>query len=247
MQYLIFLVLGPALIFLGTKGKSRHSSLSGTVAGWTFILLSVQVPGLLFELLKTKYGKLGLGGAPFALFDPSTWNGLHYFLVIGLVIYGLGLIILSLAHEWPAYPLILAGAAMLEYDVLALIVGGIMGSDFFLLALLGIGLKLVIELWTGVMAYCSTFGLLLPAFGRSGGSSSPSPFQGGGDGEGETGLGHMPARIHSAGGTTYYLRQNFGWGAEYVASDDPGDTITISNVYSRTGSEMSTNAGHFYL
>lgn len=57
----------------------------------------------------------------------------------------------------------------------------------------------------------------------------------------------MPGSIHSADGMTYYLRQNLGYGAEYVASDDPDDVIQITNVYSRTSSEMSTNEGHFYF
>ena len=242
MLYLIFLVLGPALIFFGAKTRGR-SQLSVTMLVWTFIWLSVQVPGVLFELLKTKYDKLGLGGSPFVLFDPSTWNGLHYFLVIGLAVYGVGLLFMAVANNWPTYLLILAGVAMLEYDVLAFIVSVFIGSDYFFTAVIGVGLKLVIELWTGVMAYMSTVGIFLPVFG-GGGKKAASRSAGGEDGEGN-GFGSMPSTIYSMDGTTYYLRQNFGWGAEYVASADPSDTVTISNVYSRTGSEMSTDAGPF--
>ncbi len=61
------------------------------------------------------------------------------------------------------------------------------------------------------------------------------------------GSSRMPSSIHSTDGTTYYLRQNLGYGAEYVASDDSSDVIQITNVYSRTDSEMDTNAGHFYF
>ena len=243
MLYLIFLVLGPALIFFGAKTRGRGQP-SVTMLVWTFIWLSVQVPGVLFELLKTKYDKLGLGGSPFVLFDPSTWNGLHYLLVIGLAVYGVGLLFMAVANNWFTYLLILAGVAMLEYDVLAFIVSVFIGSDYFFTAVIGVGLKLVIELWTGIMAYLSTVGIFLPAFGRGGGKQAASRPAEGEDGEGAS-LGSMPSTIYSMDGTTYRLRQNFGWGAEYVASADPSDTVTISNIYSRTGSEMSTDAGHF--
>ncbi len=242
MLYLIFLILGPALIFLGAKTRGRGQP-SVTMLVWTFIWLSVQVPGVLLELLKTKYDKLGLGGSPFVLFDLSTWNGLHYFLVIGLVVYGVGLLFMAVANNWPTYLLILAGVAMLEYDVLAFIVSVFIGSDYFFTAVIGVGLRFVIELWTGLMAYMSTVGIFLPVFGRraqKAASSAPSA-----SGDGETDFGSMPSTIYSMDGTTYYLRTNLGYGAEYVSSTDPDDTITITNVYSRTGSEMSTDAGHF--
>lgn len=62
----------------------------------------------------------------------------------------------------------------------------------------------------------------------------------------ETDFSRMPSSIHS-GGKTYRLYHNYGHSVEYVAADDPNDTVTITNVYSRTGSEITTNAGTFYL
>ena len=88
------------------------------------------------------------------------------------------------------------------------------------------------------------FGYFLPYGGRSGRSASKKSAPSA-SGDGETDFGSMPSSIHSMDGTTYYLRTNLGYGAEYVSSTDPDDTITITNVYSRTGSEMSTDAGHF--
>ena len=135
---------------------------------------------------------------------------------------------------------------MLEYDVLAFIVGGIMESDFWLLELLSIGLKLVIESWIGLMAYGSTFGLIVIHFfgGFGGGVSSRAARGGDKDGSGG-GSGPMPSSIYTADGTNYRLRQNLGYGAEYASADDPSDTIPITNVYSRTDSEMDTNADIF--
>lgn len=51
---------------------------------------------------------------------------------------------------------------------------------------------------------------------------------------------------HLYSGTVCYGRKNrYGWGAEYVNENDDSDRIVITNIYSQTGSEMDTNAGHF--
>ena len=242
MLYLIFLVLGPALIFLGKRSRSFYElpSQMHIMAG---LWLIVQVAGLFYESLKVKYD-VSPGLTPFDLFDHSTWNGSQWVIVIGFVSYFVILFIWSILRKWPAYMLILVGIALLEYDLLAFIVGVIMTSDFFLFRLLSIGLKLVLDIWTGLVSYLMIFGYLLPYGGRSGGSASKASAPSASGDEG-AGFGSMPSTIYSMDGTTYRLRQNFGWGAEYVASADPSDTVTISNVYSRTGSEMSTDAGHF--
>ena len=245
MLYLIFLVLGPALIFLGKRSRNFYelpSNMHIMAALW----LTVQVAGVFYESLKVKYD-VSPGLTPFDLFDHTTWNGSQWFIVIGLVSYFVILFIWSILRKWPAYMLMLIGIALLEYDLLAFIVGVIMTSDFFLFRLLSVGLKLVLDIWAGVVAYLMIFGYFLPIGGRSSGSvSTGSAPSASGDGEdGETDFGSMPSSIHSMGGTTYYLRTNLGYGAEYVSSTDPDDTITITSVYSRTGSEMSTDAGHF--
>ena len=120
--------------------------------------------------------------------------------------------------------MILLGIGMLEYDVLAFVVGVILASDYILLRLLGIFVKMVLEIYLGLMAYLSIFGVLtfIAPFKDYNGAQPSAAGSGGG-----------------GGGTSA--------GGEYVASDAPGDVIQITNVYSRTGSEMSTNAGHFYF
>lgn len=81
MLYLICLILGIALIFIGTKTRGR-GDVSGAMAFCTFIGFSVQVPGLIYHLLKAKYSHPRLAGSRFVfdLFDRTTWNGVHYFL-----------------------------------------------------------------------------------------------------------------------------------------------------------------------
>ena len=145
--------------------------------------------------------------------------------------------------------MILLGIGMLEYDVLAFVVGVILASDYILLRLLGIFVKMVLEIYLGLMAYLSIFGVLtfIAPFKDYNGAQPSAAGSGGGGGGTSAGASRMPGSIQSVDGTTYYLRQNLGYGWEYVASDDPGDVIQITNVYSRTGSEMSTNAGHFYF
>lgn len=251
MKYLIFLVLGPLLIFIGRKTRSRilekRSKGYAAMLILSFLWLSVQVAGVMYEMLKVQYD-VSPGLTPFDFFDHTTWNGPQWLYMVGLGVYFLALLILSIYCRWPSYLLILLGIAMLEYDVLTFIVGVILTSDYFLVAILAIFLKMILELYFGLMAYLSIFGVftfIMPfkdyqGAQITGGSSS------GGNG-GATGSARMPGSIHSADGTTYYLRQNLGYGAEYVASDDPDDVIQITNIYSRTGSEMDTNAGHFYL
>lgn len=99
------------------------------------------------------------------------------------------------------------------------------------------------------MAYFSIFGVFsfFAPFKNYNGAGVSGAGGGGSAESSVSGSSRMPGSIHSADGTTYYLHQNLGYGAEYVASDDPDDVIQITNVYSRTSSEMSTNEGHFYF
>lgn len=160
----------------------------------------------------------------------------------------MALLILSLYCRWPSYLLILLGIVMLEYDVLAFIVGVILTSDYFLIAIPAIFLKMILEIYLGLMAYFSIFGVftfIMPFKDYHGANVRGG--SGGVAGKTMVGSSRMPSSIHSTAGTTYYLRQNLGYGAEYVASDDSSDVIQITNVYSRTDSEMDTNAGHFYF
>lgn len=251
MLYLVFLLLGPALIFVGIKTRSRSlEKRSGGYAAMlilTFLWLSVQVPGVLYEMLKVRYD-VSPGLTPFDFFDHTTWNGPQWLYMVGLGAYFLALLILSLYCRWPSYLLILLGVAMLEYDVLAFIVGVILSSDYILIAIPAIFLKMILEIYLGFMAYMSIFGvfsLIMPFKDYYGARVRGSC--GGFDAAAMGGSSSMPRSIHSMSGTTYYLRQNLGYGAEYVASDDANDVIQITNVYSRTGSEMDTNAGHFYF
>ena len=189
------------------------------------------------------------GLTPFDLFDYTTWSGPEWLYMVGFVIYFLALFIFSIYYKWPSYLLILLGIGMLEYDVLAFVVGVILASDYILLRLLGIFVKMVLEIYLGLMAYFSIFGVLtfIAPFKDYNGARPSAAGSGGGGGGASAGASRMPGSIQSVDGTTYYLRQNLGYGWEYVASDDPDDVIQITNVYSRTGSEMSTNAGHFYF
>lgn len=251
MIYLIFLILGPLLIFIGRKTRSRipEKRSKGYVAMiiLSILWLSVQVAGVLYEMMKVKYD-VSPGLTPFNFFDHTTWNGPQWLYMVGLGVYFLALLILSFYCRWPSYLLILLGIAMLEYDLLAFIVGVILTSDYFLVAIPAIFLKMILEIYLGLMAYFSIFGVftfIMPFKDYHG-----ADVRGGsGDVAGTSAAASsgMPSSIHSTDGTTYYLRQNLGYGAEYVASDDPDDVIQITNVYSRTGSEMDTNAGHFYF
>ncbi|HIV19568.1 MAG TPA: hypothetical protein IAC82_09740 [Candidatus Merdivicinus intestinigallinarum] len=252
MKYLIFLILGPLLIFIGRKTRSRilekRSKGYAAMLILSFLWLSVQVAGVMYEMLKVQYD-VSPGLTPFNFFDHTTWNGPQWLYMVGLGVYFLALLILSLYCRWPSYLLILLGIAMLEYDVLAFIVGVILTSDYFLIAIPAIFLKMILEMYLGFMAYISIFGVftfIMPFKDYQGAQVSRGGSDGG-SGQTAAGSSRMPSSIHSADGTTYYLRQNLGYGAEYVASDDPDDVIQITNVYSRTGSEMDTNAGHFYF
>lgn len=246
MLYLIFLVLGIAFIVIGLKSNTERD-VPVSLYLISFLWLTVQVAGVIFESLKTKFNEFPSPTYDFKLFDHTTWNGIEWLYVIGLVVYFLILLFLSIRHKWPTYMLILLGIAMLEYDLLAFIVGCILPSDFFLLRLLSIVLNLVLNSYLGLMAYISIFGifsLFMPFKDYNGAKTTAGRDLGIGGGMG-TGSSRMPSSIHSSDGTTYYLRQNLGYGTEYVASDDPTDTIVITNVYSKTGSEMDTNVGHF--
>ena len=251
MKYLIFLILGPLLIFIGRKTRSRilekRSKGYAAMLILSFLWLSVQVAGVMYEMLKVQYD-VSPGLTPFDFFDHTTWNGPQWLYMVGLGVYFLALLILSIYCRWPSYLLILLGIAMLEYDVLTFIVGVILTSDYFLVAIPAIFLKMILELYLGLMAYFSIFGIFtfIMPFKDYQGAQVAVGGSGGGNG-GATGSTRMPSSIHSVDGTTYYLRKNLGYGAEYVASDDPDDVIQITNIYSRTGSEMDTNAGHFYL
>lgn len=247
MMYLIFLILGPVLIFIGSKTRGRSEG-SGAMFLLSFLWLSVQVAGVLYSILKVKYD-VDPGLTPFDLFDYTTWSGPEWLYMVGFAIYFLALFIFSIYYKWPSYLLILLGIGMLEYDVLAFVVGVILASDYILLRLLGIFVKMVLEIYLGLMAYLSIFGVLtfIAPFKDYNGAQTSAAGSGGGGGGTSAGASRMPGSIQSVDGTTYYLRQNLGYGWEYVASDDPGDVIQITNVYSRTASEMSTNAGHFYF
>ena len=252
MKYLVFLILGPLLIFIGRKTRSRilekRSKGYAAMIVLSFLWLSVQVAGVLYEMLKVQYD-VSPGLTPFNFFDYTTWNGPQWLYMVGLGVYFLALFLLSIYCRWPSYLLILLGIVMLEYDLLSFIVGVILTSDYFLVAIPAIFLKMILEIYLGLMAYISIFGVftfVMPFKDYNGARVRGGLGEIAGEASGSSSYG-MPSSIHSADGTTYYLRQNLGYGAEYVASDDPNDVIQITNVYSRTGSEMDTNAGHFYL
>lgn len=76
-------------------------------------------------------------------------------------------------------------------------------------------------------------------FDGSGSSSSGSGQRG------EADLSDMPGEIFS-GNTCYRMVGNYGWGVKYANQNNPSDEITITNVYSRGGGSMSTNAGSFF-
>ncbi len=76
-------------------------------------------------------------------------------------------------------------------------------------------------------------------FDSSGSSSSGSGQRG------ETDLSDMPGEIFS-GNTCYRMVGNYGWGVKYANQNNSSDEITITNVYSRGGGSMSTNAGSFF-
>ena len=149
MKYLIFLILGPLLIFIGGKTRSRilEKRSMGYVAMLilSFLWLSVQVAGVMYEMLKVQYD-VSPGLTPFDFFDHTTWNGPQWLYMVGLGVYFLALLILSIYCRWPSYLLILLGIAMLEYDVLTFIVGVILTSDYFLVAIPAIFLKMILEL-----------------------------------------------------------------------------------------------------
>ena len=59
MKYLIFLILGPLLIFIGRKTRSRilekRSKGYAAMLILSFLWLSVQVAGVMYEMLKVQY------------------------------------------------------------------------------------------------------------------------------------------------------------------------------------------------
>ena len=91
MMYLIFLILGPVLIFIGSKTRGRSEG-SGAMFLLSFLWLSVQVAGVLYSILKVKYD-VDPGLTPFDLFDYTTWSGPVGLYMVGFAIYFLALFI----------------------------------------------------------------------------------------------------------------------------------------------------------
>lgn len=247
MIYFILLLLGIALIFVGVKSGCCDGELA-PMHLMAFLWITVPVAGVCYQLLKIKYGVFVSWGS-FDLFDRSTWSGAHWLMIIALVIYFLILFIWAILRKRFTYIVMLAGIVMVEYVILVFIVSCILTSDFFLIKLFAIFLNLVIDGYTSLLSYLLLFGVFLP-FGDSSSSSSKRNTGYTSDNideETENDFSRMPGSIHTSGGKTYRLRQNFGYAVEYVEADNPNDVITISNIYSRTASEMSTDAGHFYF
>ena len=83
--------------------------------------------------------------------------------------------------------------------------------------------------------------LVLGDFDSSSGSSTGTGGQGN---RSETDFSNMPGYIYS-GATCYEMVGNYGWGVKYKNQNNSSDQITITNVYSRGGGSMSTNAWSF--
>ncbi|MCD8143224.1 MAG: hypothetical protein LUD83_08140 [Clostridiales bacterium] len=107
----------------------------------------------------------------------------------------------------------------------------------------------VLLLTVGVVVFFWILFAVLGGGGSSGGE--PAPGKGGSSGGSSAGSGtYSPSDLPSyitIGGTLYSRRNNFGWGVEYVNESNSSDVVTISNVYSMTGSEADTNVGHVYF
>ena len=104
MLYLIFLVLGIAFIVIGLKSNTERD-VPVSLYLISFLWLTVQVAGVIFESLKTKFNEFPSPTYDFKLFDHTTWNGIEWLYVIGLVVYFLILLFLSIRHKWPTYML----------------------------------------------------------------------------------------------------------------------------------------------
>ena len=55
----------------------------------------------------------------------------------------------------------------------------------------------------------------------------------------------LPERLTS-GGATYFQMWSSSVGAQYVNERDQSDVLSITTIYSFTGTEVDTNVGHFF-
>ncbi|MCD8366647.1 MAG: hypothetical protein LUC48_01270 [Clostridiales bacterium] len=192
----------------------------------------------------------------------SFWGGWLAFLLLVEVGWLLGYLESS-AMATVSVLLQVAALAVVVYKVVRLVLDLTHGKDVLhhLLGVLGTAVFLVAFpfVW-GIFYYIflltvgAVIGLLIlfSALGGGGsGGGEPGPSEGGSTGGSSAGSGtYSPSDLPSyitIGGTLYSRRNDFGWGVEYVNESNSSDVVTISNVYSMTGSEADTNVGHVYF
>ena len=179
----------------------------------SFLWLSVQVAGVLYSILKVKYD-VDPGLTPFDLFDYTTWSGPEWLYMVGFAIYFLALFIFSIYYKWPSYLLNLLGIGNAGIRCAGVCRWSDSGLRLYSAELLGIFVKMVLEIYLGLMAYLSIFGVLtfIAPFKDYNGAQPSAAGSGGGGGGTSAGASRMPGSIQSVDGTTYYLRQNLGYG-----------------------------------
>lgn len=192
----------------------------------------------------------------------SYWGGWLAFLLLVEVGWLLGYLESS-AMATVSVLLQVAALAVVVYKVVRLVLDLTHGKDALhhLLGVLGTAVFVVafpfvwgifyyvLLLTVGVVFF---FWILFAVLGGGGsGGGEPGPSEGGSTGGSSAGSGtYSPSDLPSVisiGGTVYSRRNNFGWGVEYVNESNSSDVVTISNVYSMTGSEADTNVGHVYF